>query len=110
MKDKQIFQLHADICQALTHLIRLEIINDLRIGEKKRRPTGSSAASASGNRLPAPQHHASSCRAVKERASTTGWAAPESAPPMMKCTSLPWGIFPLRLNCLPIKSKQFWRI
>ncbi len=34
MKDKQIFQLHADICQALTHLIRLEIINDLRNGEK----------------------------------------------------------------------------
>ena len=33
MKDKQIFQLHADICQALTHPIRLEIIDNLR-GEK----------------------------------------------------------------------------
>ena len=34
MKDKQIFQLHADICQALTHPIRLEIIDNLRRGEK----------------------------------------------------------------------------
>lgn len=34
MKDKQIFQLHADICQALTHPIRLEIIDNLRNGEK----------------------------------------------------------------------------
>ena len=34
MKDKQIFQLHADICQALTHPIRLEIIDSLRRGEK----------------------------------------------------------------------------
>jgi ArsR family transcriptional regulator len=34
MKDKQIFQLHADICQALTHPIRLEIIDNLRGGEK----------------------------------------------------------------------------
>ncbi len=34
MKDKRIFQLHADICQALTHPIRLEIIDNLRGGEK----------------------------------------------------------------------------
>ena len=34
MKDKQTFQLHADICQALTHPIRLEIIDNLRGGEK----------------------------------------------------------------------------
>jgi ArsR family transcriptional regulator len=34
MKDKQIFQLHADICQALTHPIRLEIIDNLRGSEK----------------------------------------------------------------------------
>jgi len=34
MKDKRIFQLHADICQALTHPMRLEIIDCLRDGEK----------------------------------------------------------------------------
>lgn len=34
MKDKQIFQIHADICHALTHPIRLEIIDQLRDGEK----------------------------------------------------------------------------
>jgi ArsR family transcriptional regulator len=34
MKDKQIFQIHADICQALTHPIRLEIIDNLRSGAK----------------------------------------------------------------------------
>jgi ArsR family transcriptional regulator len=34
MKDKQIFQIHADICQALTHPIRLEIIDSLRGGTK----------------------------------------------------------------------------
>lgn len=34
MNDKQIFQIHADICQALTHPIRLEIIESLREGEK----------------------------------------------------------------------------
>lgn len=34
MNDKQIFQVHADTCQALTHPIRLEIIASLRGGEK----------------------------------------------------------------------------
>jgi ArsR family transcriptional regulator len=34
MKDKSIFQLHTDICKALTHPIRLEIIDSLRDGEK----------------------------------------------------------------------------
>ena len=33
MKDKLIYQIHADICKALTHPIRLEIIDCLRGGE-----------------------------------------------------------------------------
>jgi ArsR family transcriptional regulator len=34
MKDKQFFQIHSDICHALTHPIRLEIIDSLLGGEK----------------------------------------------------------------------------
>jgi len=34
MRDKKIYQLHAEICQALIHPLRLEIIDHLRDGEK----------------------------------------------------------------------------
>ena len=34
MKNKELYQIHADICQTLTHPIRLEIIDELREGEK----------------------------------------------------------------------------
>ena len=34
MKDKQLFQIHADICKALAHPIRLELVHHLRRGEK----------------------------------------------------------------------------
>jgi ArsR family transcriptional regulator len=33
MKDNQLFRIHADICRALTHPIRLEIVHHLRGGE-----------------------------------------------------------------------------
>ncbi len=34
IKDKEIYAIHAEICQALTHPTRLEIIDYLRAGEK----------------------------------------------------------------------------
>ncbi len=34
MKDKQLYTIHADICKTLTHPIRLEILDELRDGEK----------------------------------------------------------------------------
>lgn len=34
MRNKQLYQIHADICRTLTHPIRLEIIDRLREGEK----------------------------------------------------------------------------
>ncbi len=34
MKDKQLYEIHADICKALTHPLRLEILDYLRDGEK----------------------------------------------------------------------------
>jgi len=34
MKDKQLYQIHAEICQTLTNPIRLQIIDQLRDGEK----------------------------------------------------------------------------
>jgi ArsR family transcriptional regulator len=34
MKDPRLYQIHAEICQALTHHIRLNIIDQLRGGEK----------------------------------------------------------------------------
>ena len=34
MKDKQLYAIHADICKTLTHPIRLEILDELRDGEK----------------------------------------------------------------------------
>jgi len=34
MKNTQLYQIHAEICRALTHSLRLEIIDFLRDGEK----------------------------------------------------------------------------
>ncbi|NKQ36583.1 MAG: winged helix-turn-helix transcriptional regulator [Chloroflexi bacterium] len=34
MKDKQLYQIHAEVCQTLTNPIRLQIIDQLRDGEK----------------------------------------------------------------------------
>lgn len=34
MKNKQLYQVHANICQSLTHPTRLEIVDSLRDGEK----------------------------------------------------------------------------
>jgi len=34
MRDKQLYKIHADICKALTHPVRLEILDNLRDGEK----------------------------------------------------------------------------
>ncbi len=34
MRNKQLYQIHADVCRTLTHPIRLEIIDCLREGEK----------------------------------------------------------------------------
>lgn len=34
MKSQQLYQIHANICQSLTHATRLEIIDRLRDGEK----------------------------------------------------------------------------
>ncbi len=34
MKNKQLYEIHADICKALTHPLRLEILDNLRDGEK----------------------------------------------------------------------------
>jgi len=34
MKDKQLYKIHAEICKTLTHPIRLEILDELRDGEK----------------------------------------------------------------------------
>ncbi len=34
IKDREIYQIHAEICQALTHSTRLEIIDHLRTNEK----------------------------------------------------------------------------
>ena len=34
IKDKDVYRIHAEICQALTHPVRLEIIDHLRMGEK----------------------------------------------------------------------------
>ncbi|MAT42703.1 MAG: transcriptional regulator [Anaerolineaceae bacterium] len=91
MNDKQIFQIHADICQALTHPIRLEIIESLHEGEK--------SVTQLVEALQAPQTAISWFlslmrskgvvvpRAIRGRVSITGWAAPESALPMMKCTN-----------------------
>jgi len=34
MRDKQLYTIHADICKTLTHPVRLEILDELRDGEK----------------------------------------------------------------------------
>ena len=34
IKDRDVYRIHAEICQALTHSVRLEIIDHLRLGEK----------------------------------------------------------------------------
>lgn len=34
MKDKQLYKIHAEICKTLTHPVRLEILDELRGGEK----------------------------------------------------------------------------
>ena len=34
IKDKDVYHIHAEICRALTHPVRLEIIDHLRMGEK----------------------------------------------------------------------------
>ena len=34
IKDRDVYRIHAEICQALTHPVRLEIIDHLRSGEK----------------------------------------------------------------------------
>ena len=34
VKDRDVYRIHAEICQALTHPVRLEIIDHLRAGEK----------------------------------------------------------------------------
>jgi ArsR family transcriptional regulator len=34
VKEREVYRIHAEICQALTHPVRLEIIDHLRTGEK----------------------------------------------------------------------------